>query len=235
MPSVEKHVEYCVKNFGRENEALCYQVNSWMDAPSRDVGSRHRIFRHDLERTILMAIIEFLSKEEYEKFLSHFEGLKDGEKRVVEFHTPKFKEGKLEKTEEEKWKNKAGLIANIVIQHLMLDGLLTQRDLDTIMHKGLNLNVNMILKEIKEEQRKIRLQTQTKFFGSGTITITVLSLLCGFICSTILFGSMGLFEIGIVSIVPLFLVTVLLSLPFVFLFVLIFPILSKGTQKKANK
>ena len=235
MPSVEKHVEYCVKNFGRENEALCYQVNSWMDAPSRDLGSRHRILRHDLERTILMAIIEFLSKEEYEKFLSHFEGLKEGEQGVVEFHTPKFKEGKLEKTEEEKWKNKAGLIANIVIQHLMLDGLLTQRDLDTIMHKGLNLNVNMILKEIEEEQRKISLQNQTKFFGSDTITITVLSLLCGFICSTILFGSMGLFEIGIVSIVPLFLVTVLLSLPFVFLFVLIFPILSKGTQKKANK
>ena len=234
MPSVEKHVEYCVKNFGRENEALCYQVNSWMDAPSRDLGSRHRILRHDLERTILMAIIEFLSKEEYEKFLSHFEGLKEGEKRVVEFHTPKFNEGKLEETEEEKWKNKAGLIANIVIQHLMLDGLLTQRDLDRMLHKGLNLNVNMILKEIKEEQRKISLQTQTKFFGSD-ITFTVISLLCGFICSTILFGSMGLFEIGIVSIVPLFLVTVLLSLPFVFLFVLIFPILSKGTQKKANK
>ena len=235
MPSVEKHVEYCVKNFGRENEALCYQVNSWMDAPSRDLGSRHRILRHELERTILMAIIEFLSKEEYEKFLSQFEGLKEGEHKGLEFHTPKFKEGKLAKTEEEKWKNKAGLIANIVIQHLMLDGLLTQRDLDTIMHKGLNLNVNMILKEIKEEQRKIRLQTQTKFFGSGTITITVLSLLCGFICSTILFGSMGLFEIGIVSIVPLLIMTVLLSLPFIFLFVLIFPILSKGTQKKANK
>ena len=50
-----------------------------------------------------------------------------------------------------------------------------------------------------------------------------------------LFGSMGFFEIGIVTIIPLLITTVLLSLPFVFLFALILPILSKETRKKANK
>ena len=51
MPSVENHVRFCVKVFGEENRELCYMINSWMDAPSRELGTTHRIERHHLVLT----------------------------------------------------------------------------------------------------------------------------------------------------------------------------------------
>jgi len=141
MPSIEKHVQYCVEEFGKENEALCYQINSWMDAPSRKMGSKHRVARHELERTIAMAIREFLSKKELkelERFLSP---------KILSwftakiFHAPIWDDGKLRWREKEEWKYKAGLIAKIVIQHLMLDGLLTERDLDKLRRRGIDIRV----------------------------------------------------------------------------------------------
>jgi len=33
--------------FGEENRELCYMVNSWIDAPSRELGTDHRLKRHD--------------------------------------------------------------------------------------------------------------------------------------------------------------------------------------------
>ena len=56
MPSVENHVRFCVKEFGKENEELCYMVNGWMDAPSRELGDRHRILRHDIFLTWQMLL-----------------------------------------------------------------------------------------------------------------------------------------------------------------------------------
>lgn len=47
MPSIEQHVRFCVKVFGKQNRELCYMVNSWMDAPSRELGMAHRRTRHD--------------------------------------------------------------------------------------------------------------------------------------------------------------------------------------------
>ena len=58
MPSIENHVRFCVKEFGKENEELCYMVNSWMDAPSRELGGRHRLLRHDVFMTWQTLLIE---------------------------------------------------------------------------------------------------------------------------------------------------------------------------------
>jgi len=48
MPSVENHVRFCVQAFGEENRELCYMINSWIDAPSRELGGDHRVTRHDI-------------------------------------------------------------------------------------------------------------------------------------------------------------------------------------------
>jgi len=55
MPSVESHVKECVKALGEEHRHLCYMVNSWMDAPSRNVGAAHRVYRHDPVNTPIEA------------------------------------------------------------------------------------------------------------------------------------------------------------------------------------
>lgn len=56
MPIVDEHVRFCVKRFGKEYEELCYMVNSWMDAPSVDMGPSHRRSRHDYVSTPLEAM-----------------------------------------------------------------------------------------------------------------------------------------------------------------------------------
>jgi hypothetical protein len=60
MPSIEKHAQFCVKQFGKENEYLCYRVNSWIDSPVRREGRYHRYSRHDWKRTPIEALVEFL-------------------------------------------------------------------------------------------------------------------------------------------------------------------------------
>jgi hypothetical protein len=35
MPNIESPVQFCARDFGKENSELCYMINSWMDAPSR--------------------------------------------------------------------------------------------------------------------------------------------------------------------------------------------------------
>lgn len=54
MPNIENHVRFCVRDFGKQNSELCYSVNSWVDAPSRELGRTHRVKRHDpLEAPVL--------------------------------------------------------------------------------------------------------------------------------------------------------------------------------------
>ena len=55
MPSIENHVKFCVRDFGEENRELCYMVNSWIDAPSRELGRTHRKKRHDFWEAPILA------------------------------------------------------------------------------------------------------------------------------------------------------------------------------------
>lgn len=55
MPNIEEHVKFCVRVFGEENRELCYMVNGWMDSPSRELGTDHRLKRHDYISTPLEA------------------------------------------------------------------------------------------------------------------------------------------------------------------------------------
>jgi hypothetical protein len=55
LPNIEEHVKFCVRVFGEENRELCYMVNGWMDSPSRELGTDHRLKRHDYIGTPLEA------------------------------------------------------------------------------------------------------------------------------------------------------------------------------------
>jgi len=55
LPNIEEHVKFCIQTFGEENRELCYMVNSWVDAPSRELGMDHRLKRHDVVNTPLEA------------------------------------------------------------------------------------------------------------------------------------------------------------------------------------
>ena len=120
MPSIEKHVKFCVKEFGKENEELCYMVNSWMDAPSRELGGRHRILRHDLFLTWQMLLIEHgywkvkLSPEDVER-------ARDGSINIDNYGLKKYFP-------------KIQLILEMIVQHLRLDGLLTPRQIEELVN-----------------------------------------------------------------------------------------------------
>lgn len=237
MPSIEKHVEYCIKAFGRNNEALCYQVNSWMDAPSRNLGSGHRVLRHDLEQTIVIAIREFLSDTELKALSS-----KIGEMETpasIGFHTPKNVNGKITWEDKEEWKQKAGLITNIIIQHLMLDGLLTQRDFSRMQQEGLTLDLVRIIRDIEEKRKYVDIPEQAKRKQPSTNLFSpniVLSLICGLICSFVLshdmFGSVVKYG-GLLGVIVLLLLGMIaFSLPFLFIFTFLIP---KRKQKGNDK
>lgn len=142
MPAVEKHVEYCVKAFGKENEALCYQVNSWMDAPVRRLGSRHRVERHALHFTILTVLTEFLTKAE--KLETPLRGI----------YTINIRH----------WTtNKMALIIAILVQHLQLDGLLTIRQVEELERDGLTIDFDQIKKELEAQKKASGFRTFEQF------------------------------------------------------------------------
>jgi tetratricopeptide (TPR) repeat protein len=119
LPTIEAHVRFCVRDFGEENRELCYMVNSWMDAPSRELGMAHRRVRHDVLDAPLLACTVYGDASEagfsYEDKNSHqlgsdtifYENFTSHERWVI-YPTPK-----------------NILIAKMVLHHLKLDGLIS--------------------------------------------------------------------------------------------------------------
>ncbi|NIO38536.1 hypothetical protein GTO27_12695 [Candidatus Bathyarchaeota archaeon] len=127
MPSVENHVKFCVKEFGEENRELCYMVNSWMDAPSRELGGRHRIVRHDLLntwQTLLMEHSCYENKMSFEDLMR----LKDGLLRIDNSNLGEYFP-------------KSKMIFGMIIQHLKLDGILTPRHIAELQNEPLKVKV----------------------------------------------------------------------------------------------
>lgn len=134
MPTVENHVLFCVRDFGEENRELCYMINSWMDAPSRDRGAAHRKTRHDPLHTPFEACKIYgdtYEKGEAAKAFWYIFGLELGSE--VE------RNEKDERTLpcEQLWEQyaipktpKNLLIAAMVLQHLRLDGLITPKQVE---------------------------------------------------------------------------------------------------------
>jgi len=127
MPSVENHVSFCVKEFGEENRELCYMVNSWMDAPSRELGSKHRIVRHDLLRTWQRLLIEHRCCENKMSF-EDTKRLSDGLMSIDHSNLGKYFP-------------KSQLILEMIIQHLKLDGILTPRQIEELHNEPLKVKV----------------------------------------------------------------------------------------------
>jgi len=127
MPSVENHVRFCVKEFGEENRKLCYMVNSWMDAPSRELGGKHRIVRHDLLHTWQTLLMEHRC---YENKMS-FEDIK------------RLREGfmSIDNNNLGKYFPRSQLILEMIIQHLELDGILTPRQIEELHNEPLKVKV----------------------------------------------------------------------------------------------
>ena len=97
MPNNERHVELSLKKFGKENEELIVMINSWIDAPVRRLGRRHRRSRHKLPDVIMDASALFGNISQINLAGKIRNGIQ--------------------------WDTKNKLIAKIVLYHLILDGL----------------------------------------------------------------------------------------------------------------
>ena len=122
LPTTENHVRLCVKEFGEKNRELCCMVNSWMDAPSRDIGKLHRRKRHDPVFTPIEAC------RIYGDYVDK------GEVRGVKVY-------RILETE----KNK--LIVLMVLQHLKLDGLIIPEEVENWTWEKLWKNVETYTKK----------------------------------------------------------------------------------------
>jgi len=108
MPNNERHVELSIKKLGKEHEELIVCINSWIDAPVRRLGRRHRRSRHN--RDVIMDACALFGN------LSHINLA-----------------GKIKKAIE--WDSKNRLIAKIVLHHLMLDGLIIPKNEGKILEE----------------------------------------------------------------------------------------------------
>ena len=130
------------EGFWQENRELCYMVNSWMDAPSRDMGKAHRQVRHDPDLTPVEACMIYGDYVETKAY---------GVYRLLE-------------TE----KNK--LIARMVLQHLKLDGLITPQQEKAWtwerMWKNIEIRVRIRIEELRLPYEKVLEEEPEKFWGA---------------------------------------------------------------------
>jgi hypothetical protein len=145
LPTIEAHVRFCVRDFGEENRELCYMVNSWMDAPSRELGMAHRRVRHDvLEAPILACTVygDATKETDYSRDRSiYVDSIYYSPQRTAD--PSSHKDWFVHPTP------KNLLIAKMVLQHLRLDGLVR---LDQIRNWTWEAHKQK-LKELSELQR----------------------------------------------------------------------------------
>ena len=205
----------CLKKFGQQNSETCYEVNSWIDAPARELGRVHRRKRHDPFEAPMLAcaaygdgfyveaegvtdILHISTKDAdenkifciYEIFNRRRGKEMDGNAIIVdaedfnticmyrhdgEFDLDLFDLDGIYITLDEGIKYLSPtpsnqLIVEMVLQHLVLDGLLTRDQVDTWEWKG---HKEKIGRRTKELERKIPplmkgdWETVTVFQGSG--------------------------------------------------------------------
>jgi len=108
MPNNERHVELSIKKLGKEHEELIVMINSWIDAPVRRLGRRHRRSRHN--RDVIMDACTLFGNSSQIKLA-----------------------GKIRKAIQ--WDSKNKLIAKIVLHHLILDGLIIPKNEEKILQE----------------------------------------------------------------------------------------------------